>query len=415
MKFKFISVFLLGSILTGTHISAQQKEQKSVLKKGPNVSLNITNKKKFPQRTYFNLGLFSNYPCLNGLSINAISSLQHYNSYGMQIAGLTNVSGLKSTGVQISGIANVTGKRACGFILSGFTNVTGTSAYGMSVAGLGNISGGDIKGFGIAGLVNVSEDLRGMAIAGLANVNKDIQAGFIIGGLMNVSGGSSRGVQLTSLLNIAGKSNEGWQIAALGNISVENRGVQSALLNYSVENKGVQLGIGNVNTKSNSRGYQIGIINVSTDSTAHQIGCINLKPETRVQMIIAGGNANKGSLSIRFKNKFTYTQIGVGGYYLGTDNKLSLSGFYRAGIYHSLTKKLDLSADIGYYHIESLENKDYGFPTRLYALEPRISLEYSITKKLGFFVSGGYGWTRTYKGNHAFDQKMVFEAGMVLF
>lgn len=415
MRLKLISVFLLGSLLAGTPVSAQKKEQKSVLKKGPNVSLNITSKKKFPQRTYFNLGLFSNYPCLNGVGINAISSLQHYNAYGLQISGLTNVSGLKSTGVQISGIANVTGKRACGFIFSGLTNVTGTSAYGLSVAGLGNISGGDIKGMGIAGLVNVSEDFRGVAIAGLANVNKDVQAGLILSGLMNVSGTSSRGVQLTSLLNVTGKSNEGWQLAGLGNVSVENKGVQSALLNYSVENKGVQLGIGNVNTKSDARGYQIGIINVSTDSTAHQIGCINLNPETRVQMIISGGNANKGSLSIRFKNKFTYTQIGAGAYYLGTDRPVSVSGFYRAGVYHSLTKKLDLSADIGYYHIESLDNKNQGIPARLYALEPRISLEYSLTKKFGLFVSGGYGWTRTYKGSHAFDQKMVIEAGMVLF
>ena len=160
MKRTFISAFLLGSILTGTHLSAQETKPVSTLKKGPNVSLNITNKKKFPPRTYVNLGLFSNYSCLNGIGINAISSLQHYNSYGMQISGFTNVSGLKSTGVQISGIANVTGKRACGFILSGLTNVTGTSAYGLSIAGLGNISGGDIKGVGIAGLVNVSEDTR---------------------------------------------------------------------------------------------------------------------------------------------------------------------------------------------------------------------------------------------------------------
>lgn len=415
MKVKLISVFLLGGLLTGTPLSAQQTEQKSMLKKGPNISVNISNKKKFPQRTYLNIGLFSNYPCLNGLSINAISSLQHYNSYGMQVSGLANISGLKSTGVQIAGIANVTGKRACGFIVSGLTNVTGTSAYGLSIAGLGNISGGDIKGVGITGLVNVSEDIRGVAIAGLANVNKDIQAGLIISGLMNVSATSSRGVQLTSLFNITGKSNEGWQVAALGNISVENKGVQSALLNYSTENKGVQLGIGNINTRNEAKGFQIGFINISADSTARQIGCINLKPDTRVQMILSGGNANKGSVSVRFKNKFTYTQIGAGAYYLGTDNKVSVSGFYRAGIYHSLTNKLDLSADIGYYHIESLENKNQGFPARLYALEPRISLEYSLTKKFGLFVSGGYGWTRTYKGNHAFDKKMVVEAGMVLF
>ena len=39
-------------------------------------------------------------------------------------------------------------------------------------------------------------------------------------------------------------------------------------------------------------------------------------------MLVSGGNANKASLSIRFKNKYTYTQIGTGAYYLGVDNKL---------------------------------------------------------------------------------------------
>lgn len=34
MRLKFISMFLLGGLLAGTSVSAQQKEQKSVLKKG---------------------------------------------------------------------------------------------------------------------------------------------------------------------------------------------------------------------------------------------------------------------------------------------------------------------------------------------------------------------------------------------
>ena len=63
-----------------------------------------------------------------------------------------------------------------------------------------------------------------------------------------------------------------------------------------------------------------------------------------------------------------------------------------------------------------MKNKDsQGFPARMYALEPRVNLEYSITRKFGIFASGGYGWTRTYKGSHAFDDKGVFEVGMVFF
>ena len=51
MKRTFISAFLLGGILAGTHLSAQETKPASTLKEGPNVSLNITNKKKFPPRT----------------------------------------------------------------------------------------------------------------------------------------------------------------------------------------------------------------------------------------------------------------------------------------------------------------------------------------------------------------------------
>lgn len=415
MKLKTILAAIC--LLLGAHpfLYAQQHAKKG-LKKGANISLNITDKKKTPQRTYFNLGLFSNYTCLNGLGINIISSLQHYNAYGMQAAGFANITGLKSTGLQIAGITNVTGQRACGAIFSGLMNVSGHSSYGLTVSGLGNVSGSDIRGVGISGLINVGgKDTRGVMIAGLGNVAGEVQGGLSIGGLMNVSGKSSRGVQITSLLNVAAETNDGWQLAGLGNVSVANKGLQTAVMNYSVSNSGLQLGIGNVNTE-NRKGVQIGIVNFSLDSCARQIGCINLKPQTRTQLIVSGGNANKGSVAVRFKNRHTYTQIGTGGYYLGTDKDFSLSLFYRAGVYWQLTPKLDISADFGYYHIESLKNKDsQGFPARMYALEPRVNLEYSITRKFGIFASGGYGWTRTYKGSHAFDDKGVFEVGMVLF
>lgn len=417
MRLTILHALLAGGIFFGGCTSLYgQRFTSEGLKKGPNVSLNITDKKKSPHRTYFNLGLFSNYSCLNGADINVISSLQHYNAYGMQVAGFANITGLKSTGLQIAGITNVTGHRACGAIFSGLMNVSGTSSYGLTVSGLGNISGGDIEGMALSGLLNMGgKDTRGFMIAGLGNVAGEVQAGLSIGGLMNVSGESSRGVQITSLLNVAAHSNEGWQLAGVGNVSVTNKGVQLAAINFSAQNHGVQLGVGNVNT-GGKRGIQIGLINVSTDSCANQVGCINIKPQTRVQMLISGGNANKGSLSVRFKNKYTYTQFGAGAYYLGTDKDFSVSAFYRAGVYYSLTPKLDISADIGYYHIESLDNKtSHGYPERLYALEPRVNLEYSITHRFGLFASGGYGWTRTYKGNHAFEDKGIFEVGMVLF
>lgn len=417
MNFNTIFALLGGYVFFGmpSALLAQNFTSKG-LKKGANVSVNITDKTKTPPRTYANLGLFSNFTCLNGVSLNVISSIQHYNAYGMQIAGFANVTGLKSTGFQFAGIANVTGYRACGAIFSGLMNVSGTSAYGLMVSGLGNVSGGNIKGVSLAGLINMGgKDTRGLMIAGLGNIAGEVQGGLSIGGLMNISGKLSRGMQVTSLINVAAETNDGWQLAGVGNVSVYNKGIQTALLNYSDSNTGLQLGVGNVNENS-KKGIQVGIVNVSSDSCARQVGLVNIKPQTRVQMIISGGNANKGSVSVRFKNKHTYTQIGAGIYYLGADKDFSFSAFYRVGAYYSLMPKMDIGADLGYYHIESLGNKNsHGYPARLYALEPRVNVEYSITRKFGVFVSGGYGWTRTYKGGHAFNNKGIFEMGMVLF
>lgn len=114
------------------------------------------------------------------------------------------------------------------------------------------------------------------------------------------------------------------------------------------------------------------------------------------------------------QNKYTYTQLGAGAYYLDTNKDFSFSGFYRAGLYISLTSRLTLNGDVGYYHIETLDNKHAGIPARMYAIEPRISLEYQVLKRLGIFAAGGYNWTRTYQGNK-FENKGVFEAGLVLF
>ena len=66
----FLSCLLFA---TTSPLFAQSYSHKK-LKKGVNLALNITNKKKQPPHTYLNLGIISNYSCLTGLGINAISS-----------------------------------------------------------------------------------------------------------------------------------------------------------------------------------------------------------------------------------------------------------------------------------------------------------------------------------------------------
>lgn len=404
--------FLLGGCLAG--ISPLQAQKQIGLKKGPNISLNITNPHKDPKRTYLNIGLLSHFPQLNGVGINVISSTVQGNANGFQLSGITNISGLNASGVIISSIANVSGKNLNGVALSGLMNIGGKRVNGIQLSALGNVGGTSLNGVSVSGLINLSgKNAAGFHLAGLANINRNNYQGITIGGLMNACGEDSKGVQVTSLLNVAGKSSKGVQLAGLGNVSVTNQGLQLACANYSEKNKGLQLGVANFSNEG-KKGLQIGIVNISADSTAHQWGVINLKPKTRTQLLISGGNANKANLSVRFKNKYTYTQLGAGAYYLDTNKDFSFSGFYRAGLYISLTSRLTLNGDVGYYHIETLDNKHAGIPARMYAIEPRISLEYQVLKRLGIFAAGGYNWTRTYQGNK-FENKGVFEAGLVLF
>lgn len=396
-------------------VSPQTQSRKRGLKKGPNVSLNITNKKKPVAVTYFNLGLFSNFSKLNGVGINAISSVVHHRADGVQVSGLANVTGLNVSGVQMAGLVNVTGRNSKGFVLSGLMNVNGRSAKGFQLSGLGNVAGEDLKGITISGLISIgARNTAGLQIAGLSNISARNQRGAAIGGLMNVAGDNVCGLQLTSLLNIAGKENRGVQLAGLGNVSVENKGLQLGFTNYSAQNNGLQMGFGNIANQC-EKGLQLGIVNVSQCNRTRQIGCINVKPETRVQMLVSGGNASKMNLGVRFKNRYTYTILGAGAYHLGMDKEFSVSGFYRAGVHYPLTSHLDLSTDLGFYHIETLDNKHDGYPARLYALQPRVNLEYSITRRIGIFASGGYEWMRQYQGKGKFDDKGVFEVGLVLF
>lgn len=412
---KMISLFLSGCMLAGTAPLYAQMRTNKGLKKGVNLAINITDKKKDPPRTYLNLGLISNYPCLTGIGINAISSITHYHSKGFQVAGITNVTGLNVAGFQLSGIANVTGKNTQGIAIAGLMNVTGNSMSGISLSALGNVAGLNQNGISISGLITIAgRNSSGINVAGLANVTRRTQEGVVLAGLMNVAGESMNGIQLTSLLNVAGSKNNGVQLAALGNIAVENRGLQLGIANYGDQNRGLQAGIANISSQT-SKGLQLGILNISQDSTAHQIGCININPHTHVQMIISGGNLNKVNVAVRFKNRHTYTEWGAGAFYLDLDRKLSASAFYRGGVYCSLLPRLELSADAGFYHIETLDNKNDGLPARLYALQPRINLEYRLGRKIGIFASGGYSWTREYAHSGIFDHKATFEAGVVLF
>lgn len=437
--------------------------EKNKLKKGPNISLNISARKDSVKTTYLNLGMLTNIRQLKGVGMNAISSVVQNDMTGFQVSGLAGITGRHASGFQLGGIANVAGGNANGMMLSGLMNVTGRKANGIQLSGLGNITGNTSRGVTIGGLINLaSNEAQGVQIAGLANIAGQSQKGIAIGGLMNVSGEKLDGAQVSSLLNISGGETQGAQIAAIGNVGVNVKGMQlSAISNIASEEiKGLQLcGVANIAVKTenalqfsgltnvcqgklrgvqfapgnyagevsgaqigllnmcggNVKGIQIGIINHSKDTTAHKLGLVNITPKTRIQMMMFAGNTSKLNAAVRFKNRRSYTMLGIGTHYLDLNDKFSGCVFYRAGLYYPIAPKLELSGDLGYFHVENFENENAKTPERMYSLQARINLEYKFKSRISFFASGGYGMTRHYDQNKFYEKKPIFEAGVILF
>lgn len=339
------------------------------------------------QTTYLNLGLFSKTNRLNGIGVNAFGSTVERDMNGLQLSGLANLTGDHMRGAQISGISNVSGNSMAGFSLSGLVNIAGNYSRGVMITGLTNIAGDNTAGVMLSGAMNMTgERASGLQISGVANVTGETYNGVILSGLLNIVGSHMNGIQLSGIGNIAGE---------------QMNGVQMGLFNFASKAKGLQIGLVNY-YKDEMKGLQLGLVNAN--------------PSTNVQMMIFGGNRTKINIGARFKNKLFYTILGGGTHYLDFGDKFSAALFYRAGLELPLYKKLFISGDLGYQHIETFKNKDYiEVPARLYALQARINLEYRFTNKFGLFATGGYGGSRYYHQNKGYDKGAILEAGVILF
>lgn len=427
LNYRSLTIIIISALISNQPLQAQHSG-----KHRANASLNIyTHTNDSVKQSAFNVGFFTNIEQLKGVGINAISSVVKKNAYGVQLSGLANMNGNNMAGFQLGGITNINGNSALGMLASGLVNLTGHHANGVSLSGGINIAGQAINGFGFAGLMNVcGGDNKGVMASGLANISANNAKGVTLSGLMNVSAKDLEGVQIASLLNITGDKAKGTQISAFGNVSVDMNGLQMAgvgnicaqnmkgvqigLANYAKEMKGTQLGLLNL-CVGEVKGVQIGLVNHSKDTTTVKIGLVNVSPKTRIQLLAYGGNNAKFNLAVRFKNRMTYTMLGVGAPYLKLNDKFSGALFYRAGLYWTLLKQLEISGDVGYYHIENFDNESDNIPARMYSLQARINLEYHPIKKFGIFASGGYGVTRYYSQDKTFENKPIIEFGIVLF
>ncbi len=352
--------------------------------------------------TIFNLGAFSAMNRLDGLGINILSAVVGRDANGVQLAGISNMVGGSMRGVQVAGISNINGNNLTGLSVSGLVGISGNDARGAMLSGLTNISGNNTQGLILGGLMNISGDnSSGVHFAGLANISGGSFRGLASSGLMSVVGKDLKGVQLSGLTNITGEDMYGIQISGLGNVvGGTARGVQLSPANIATHAKGLQIGLFNY-YKESLDGFQLGLVNAN--------------PHTKVQMMVFGGNATKLNVGARFKNNRLYTILGGGTHYLDFGDKFSAALFYRAGIELPLYKQLFISGDLGYQHIETFKNKDYGIPARLYALQARVNLEYRLNEALGVFVTGGYGGSRYYTKGATYDKGMIVEGGVVLF
>ena len=336
--------------------------------------------------TCFNLGIFSSMNRLNGLGMNVLSGVVGRDMNGMQMAGISNMVGGSMRGVQIAGITNVNGNSLSGVSISGLVGITGNYARGVVLSGLANITG---------------DNSRGVIIGGLLNITGEESAGVQLSGLANISGGSFKGINISGLLSVVGDDMKGLQIAGIGNVvGGTATGIQLAPLNVALHAKGLQIGLLNY-YKESLNGFQLGLVNAN--------------PQTKVQLMVFGGNTTKLNAAARFKNKLFYTILGAGSPYLDFSDKFSAALFYRAGLELPLYERLHISGDLGYQHIETFKNKNHGYPARLYSLQSRIYLEYRLTDYLGIFVTGGYGWDRYYNRSSNYDKGVIVEGGVILF
>ena len=262
------------------------------------------------------------------------------------------------------------------------------------------------------GIVSVQDTVKGFQLGIISSVNPDGGKGVQLSGFSNTSAHTFNGLQLSGISNITGGMNRGVQLSAIMNVSSSMmRGLQLGAVNYSDSLNGAQIGVFNI-ARKRPKGWQVGLINVSYDSIGHKIGLVNVNPMTTIDLMLYGGTSTKVNFAARFRNKSTYSILGVGTHFMGLDSKFSGAVFYRLGQYFQLSPKWSLSGDIGYYHVETFKkNSDEG-PERLYSLQARLNADFQFSKRFGAFATVGWGLTRYYNRNETYRNRPLFEMGL---
>ncbi len=246
------------------------------------------------------------------------------------------------------------------------------------------------------GLMNAVTNQKGVSLGALFNVNRKLN-GVQIGGITNISSGVDKGVQVAGAVNVSA----GYM-----------RGLQLSAYNYADTLNGSQIGLINV-AMTHPRGVQIGVVNYTRDTVARKIGLVNISPKTRIDYMAFGGTASKINGALRFRNRSTYSIVGIGSHYMGFDSKFSGAVFYRLGQYFTLSPRLSLSGDVGYYHIETFDTGSDD-PERLRSLQLHLNADYQLNDYIGIYSSLGYGDTRYYAHNRHYRNGFIGHLGLTV-
>ncbi len=316
---------------------------------------------------------------------------------GFGLSGGLQIWDQSASGIQISGLATYSGGKLRGTAISGFANISLDQQKGIFLAGLANMGFSDVKGAQISFLNNfVADSLKGLQLS----------SGY------NMSAGRVHGAQITGIMNVSGGMFTGLQMSAAANICLsEFHGMQLSIFNIAHELKGMQLGL--VNIAGNTNGFQLGIVNYADEFKGLNIGLVNISDRTKTQLLIGGGNFVYGSAAVRFTTNNFYTTLGIGSPLPELDEEFSGAVFYRLGHQFPISL-LRINTDLGFAHLSQYDT-DLSEYSSGFALQMRASIETQLYKGFGLFLAGGYQWlSKSYK-DVSFEDKPIFELGVVLF
>ena len=261
------------------------------------------------------------------------------------------------------------------------------------------------------GLTSHTDTLKGIQLNGVSNYAYNV-SGAQLSVFSNISSSPMKGLQFSGVTNISMGLEKGLQVAGLLNVSSGNmNGMQLGAYNYADQLNGLQFGVFNV-AESHPKGWQVGLVNYTKDRDGRKIGLVNVNPKTIVDVMAYEGTSSKLNLGVRFRNRSTYSIIGVGTHYMGFDENFSGAIFYRLGQYIQLTPKFSLSGDIGFFHIETFKKQSDEGPERLFSVQARLNADYQLSRNIGLFASVGYGDTRYYYHELKYRNRMLGEAGV---